>query len=118
MHSLQPLFAGVLVLTQVTQVAAHARHETAAEQAFRMSHIAKTKRDLGACGANLSRRDINDKRLAVRNTLVESHLQSIGLPIDAKLKPRDWIYEGSVANSSCILTPEGEEGPYCTSRYP
>lgn len=102
-HLLSLLAAASLVL-------GHAKPESPEELTFRLDHEANVKRSLGECGEKLTRRDINVARAMKRDIMIENHLRRLGMENDASIKPRDFIYDG--ANSSCILTPEGEEGPY------
>lgn len=100
-----------LFLFQVSFVLGHEAVETESEALFREAHIAKSRRSMDACSRKLTKRDAVEKRFSKTNAFLEEHRQAHELDYNFELIKRDFIISGS--NSSCILTPESEEGPYC-----
>lgn len=105
-----PVTASILLL-QVSLVLAHGAIETEAEALFRKAHVTRSKRSLDACNHKLAKRDAVEKRLSRIDAFLDDHRQSLGLAYDIEMIKRDFIVNG--ANSSCVLTPESEEGPFC-----
>jgi hypothetical protein len=97
---------------------AHKHIESESELAIRREHVALGKRALESCRARKTKRDdaMLAHRFRKRENMINSHMRSMKIEARDSLITRDWIYEGG-SNSSCILTPEGEEGPYCKSTY-
>jgi len=91
-----------------TLVSAHGKPSTLEEDAFQEAHLAKSKRSLGACSAKLQSPEAIVKRNSKREAFITDHVGKRGLE---SLFPRD-ANETTIAG--CVLTPEGEEGPYCT----
>lgn len=106
-----PVTVSFLVLLQVSFVLSHGAIETEAEALFRKAHIAKSKRSMDACSRRLIRRDAIEKRFSKTNAFLEEHREANELNHDFDILKRDFIVNGP--NSTCILTPESEEGPYC-----
>lgn len=100
-----------LVLLQVSFVLGHGVTETEGETHFRNAHIAKSKRSMDACSRKLTKRDAIEKRFSKTDAFLEEHRQARELSYNVDMIKRDFIING--LNSSCILTPESEEGPYC-----
>lgn len=111
MVALLPVTVSLLVLLQVSFTLGHGAIETEAEAFFRKAHIAKSKRSMDACSRKLTKRDAIEKRFSKTDAFLEEHRQARELNYDVDLIKRDFIVNGP--NSSCILTPESEEGPYC-----
>ena len=103
--------ASFLVLFQVPFVLGHRVIETEAEAHFRNAHFAKSKRSMDACSRKLTKRDAIEKRVSKTNAFLDYHRQARELNYTVDMIKRDFIINGF--NSSCILTPESEEGPYC-----
>lgn len=103
--------ASFLVLAQVSLVLGHGAMETEAEALFRKAHIARSKRSLDSCRQKLIKRDAIDRRFSKTEAFLEEHRQARELDHNVDMIKRDFIVSG--LNSSCILTPESEEGPYC-----
>lgn len=108
---LLPVTASFLVLLQVSFVLGHGAMETEADALFRNAHIAKSKRSMDACSRKLIKRDAIEKRFSKTDAFLEEHRQAKELDHDSDILKRDFIVNGP--NSTCILTPESEEGPYC-----
>lgn len=108
---LLPVTASFLVLLQVCFVLGHEVIETESDALFRAAHIAKSRRSMDACSRKLTKRDAIEKRFSKTNAFLKAHRQAHELNYDFEMIKRDFIISGS--NSSCILTPESEEGPYC-----
>ncbi|MCJ1423449.1 hypothetical protein MMC29_001332 [Sticta canariensis] len=102
--------ASFLVLIQVSFVLGHRVIETEAEAHFRNAHIAKSKRSMDACNRKLTKRDAIEKRFSKTDAFLEEHRQARELNYNVDMIKRDFIINGF--NSSCILTPESEEGPF------
>ena len=105
--------AKLLILLSASFVVGHGGPESPAELAFRTSHHEKAKRSIGSCSQRLRKRDAVEKRFAKTDAFINSYRQSQpndGYHSNEALK-RDFIVDG--VNSTCILTPESEEGPYC-----
>lgn len=100
-----------LVLLQVPFVLGHGVIETEAEAHFRNAHIAKSKRSMDACNRKLTKRDAIEKRFSKTDAFLGEHRQARELSYNVEMIKRDFIINGF--NSSCILTPESEEGPFC-----
>lgn len=91
----------------------------------RRQFLSNVKRaDLNHCGSKLKARGIEDRAVQRRKEIAQrksksgfikrdlsdlnkSHLSGAGYTIDT---PLDTIF---AANSSCVLSPEEIEGPYC-----
>lgn len=105
------IIATLLVLFQFSFVLGHGAIETEAEVFFRKAHVAKFKRSMDACSRKLTKRNIIEKRFAKTDAFLKEYRQTRELDYDVDLMKRDFIVNGP--NSTCILTPESEEGPYC-----
>ncbi|KAL8959347.1 MAG: hypothetical protein Q9193_003775 [Seirophora villosa] len=104
--------ATALLLLPATLVVGHGAPETVAEIAFREAHHEKAKCSLGACSQRLRKRDTVEKRFAKTDAFIEKHRrgQTLGEQHSTAVLKGDFITSG--LNSTCILTPEAEEGPY------
>ena len=101
------------MLLSASLVVGHRAPESPTELAFRKNHYEKAKRSIGSCSQRLRKRDAVEKRFAKTDTFINNHRQAQamdGYHSNEALK-RDFIVDG--LNSTCILTPESEEGPYC-----
>lgn len=101
------------LLLPATLVIGHGAFETAAEIAFREAHHQKAKRSIESCNHRLHKRDAVEKRFAKTDAFIDSYWRSQAIDQhygNTALK-RDFIVHG--LNSTCILTPEAEEGPFC-----
>lgn len=105
--------ATTFLLLPARLVVGHGAPGTAAEVAFREAHHEKAKRSIESCSQRLHKRDALEKRVLKTGAFIDSHRQSQAADqhhSNAALK-RDFIVNG--LNSTCILTPEAEEGRYC-----
>lgn len=107
------LAATFLILLGAELVDGHGTPESSTELAFRQSHHEKAKRSIASCTQRLRKRDAVEKRFAKTDAFINSHHQSQGIGgyHSSEALKRDFIVDG--LNSTCILTPESEEGPYC-----
>lgn len=99
---------GLLALTSTGL--GHGKPESDNQALFRRAHEEHVRRALSACG-DLSKRDVNGVRMAKKEGHVARGAARLGLESEGRLAARDIVNTGS--NSSCVLTPTGEEGPYC-----
>ena len=76
---------------------------------FRASHLEHSQRTLGQCKQSLLTSAALSKRFGKRDSFVDDHLSIQQLDPRSILHPRD---EHSNVDSSCITTPELEEGPF------
>lgn len=93
----------------------HEAPESATENDFRISHHEKAKRSIASCSQRHRKRDAVEKRFAKTDTFINNYRRSRVVDryhSNAALK-RELIVDG--LNSTCILTPESQEGPYCKS---
>ncbi|MCJ1272141.1 hypothetical protein MMC22_012048 [Lobaria immixta] len=110
MMLLLPVTGFLLVLLQISLTLGHGAIENEAEALFRQAHIAKSKRSMDACSHKLIKRDAVEKRFSQTDAFLDEYRQARELNYNVDLIKRDFIVSGP--NSSCILTPESEEGPY------
>lgn len=108
MHIFPQTLLGLLALTFTGL--GHGKPESYNQALFRRSHEEHVRRSLSACG-DLSKRDVDSVRMAKKEEHVARGAARLGLESEGRLAARDIINTGS--NSSCVLTPTGEEGPYC-----
>ncbi|KAI4222988.1 MAG: hypothetical protein L6R36_005751 [Xanthoria steineri] len=104
--------ATMSLLLPATLVIGHGAFETAAEIAFHEAHHQKAKRSIESCSQRLHKRDAVEKRFANTDAFIDSHRrsQAIDQHHSSTALKRDFIING--LNSTCILTPEAEEGPF------
>lgn len=103
--------ASFLALLQFSFVLGHEVIETEAEAHFRNAHIVKSKRSMDGCNHKLTKRDAIEKRFSKTDAFLGEHRQARELNFNVDMIKRDFIINGP--NSSCILTPESDEGPFC-----
>jgi hypothetical protein len=118
-------FSPVLITYVAGLVAAHPGADVQAELLQRRMFLSNVKRtDLSHCSAKLKARGIEQRGVERRKALAQkkskrgiiqraaedinkSHLSDADYTLDTSL---DTIFS---ANTSCVLSPEETEGPYC-----
>jgi hypothetical protein len=100
MTFLSKLITAVLAASTLSvSVLAHGEPTTAAAIQAREEHIAKSRRSLANCSEKLRSRDRIAKRLAKRNSFIDSHIkQKRAAGIDSKLSLDKYIKTISVPN--------------------
>lgn len=106
------------LLLPASLVVGHGAFEKAAEIAFREAHHQKAKRSIESCSQRLHKRDAVEKGFANTDAFIDSHRrsQAIDQHHSSTALKRDFIING--LNSTCILKPEAEEGPFCKDPSP
>lgn len=108
-------------------ILAHPGHDVTAEVAQRSAYMAQAeRRSLSHCAAKLKERGLEQRSIARRQAHVERLRKKRSLQVRDFRKalntshhstqnytsetPADILFAG---NSSCVLSPETTEGPYC-----
>lgn len=121
-------FIVALAAAAAVLVAGHPGHSVSDELIKRQEFLKSSKRtDLNHCAAKVKAREIEARAVARRKAAAEkkakrgfiprdlsdinkSHLSDADFGVDT---PLDTVF---ASNSSCVLSPEETEGPYCKNR--
>lgn len=119
----------VLLLAVASGVAlAHTGQELEEELAKRQEFLLETRGNIAHCASKVKARGIEDRAIARRAGTVQALQQKrgiisrrdLGTVLATDHNATDSGYDLTTptttlfaSNSSCVLTPEGESGPYC-----
>ncbi|OBT66049.1 hypothetical protein VE03_03267 [Pseudogymnoascus sp. 23342-1-I1] len=124
-------FVAAVAAILATQVVAHPGHDISQEIAERNAFLKNSaRRDLSQCAGSLRKRGIEDASIKRREDAIAKARAERGLPLkrgeivardatdDSHLSSLDvspttsGVEDIIFSNSSCLLSPEGEEGPF------
>ncbi|KAF8859947.1 aromatic compound dioxygenase [Acephala macrosclerotiorum] len=120
-------FSGIAAITITTAiVSAHGNHDIAREIAVREAMFQYTTRDLSHCAAKLKARGLEGRAIQRRANVAAELIQKRGikardvasvLATDHNETTLGYTLDTAestlfASNGSCVLTPEGESGPY------